>query len=64
MPESLEMPSTSTSPISATKTPVVEKSPSAVIVEKKYFADMRSPPAGQERRKYDPITSTTLKKLT
>lgn len=56
--------STPASSILATKTPAVKESPSAIAVKKKHFADMRSPPTGQERQKYNLITFITLKKLT
>ena len=63
MPESAETPSTPASPASAIETLAVEESPSTIAVEKRHFADVRSLSTGQERQKYDPITSTTLKKL-
>ena len=47
----------------AIKTPTIEESPSTVFVEKKHFANIKSPLASQERQKYDPITFIILKKL-
>lgn len=42
---------------------ILKRSPFAIVVEKKHFADMLGFFTGQERQKYDPITFTTLKKL-
>lgn len=64
MIESTEMSSTSASPVLATETAFIEKSLSTVVIKKRHFADVWSLFAGQERQKYDLITSTTLKKLT
>lgn len=39
----------STSPISAIKTPAIEKNPSAIVIEKGYFANIHSSFTGQEK---------------
>lgn len=64
MSESMETPSTPTCPALATETLVVQGSPSAIVVEKSHFADIRSLSAGQERQKYHSSTFTTFEKLT
>ena len=64
MPESAETPSTFASLTLTIETPAIKERPSTIAVEKRYFADVWSVLTGQERQKYNPITSTKLKELT